>query len=103
MADAARSSVTVEIAGDEYTIRSDATPEHTRRCAELVDRTIREIGAQMSVDAHKVAILAALSLADQLFQARGEAESLEEQADGFARRLRERIEARLDGAALPGA
>lgn len=96
MAAERKSAVTVEIAGEEYTIRADATPEYTRRCAELVDRTIREITSQMSlVDNHKVAILAALSIADQLFQAQAEAEGLSGDVEEIARALRSRIEERL--------
>ena len=63
--------VRVEILGDEYSIRSDATPEHTRAVAEHVDRVIREtMRAGNIVETHKGAILAALSITDELFQAR---------------------------------
>jgi cell division protein ZapA len=63
--------VKVEILGDEYSIRSDATPEHTRAVAEHVDRVIREtIRAGNIVDNTKGAILAAISITDELFQAR---------------------------------
>ena len=63
--------VKVSILGDEYTIRSDATPEHTRADAEHVDKVIRQImsGSQM-VESHKAAILAALSITGELFEAR---------------------------------
>jgi cell division protein ZapA len=63
--------VKVEILGDEYSIRSDATPEHTRAVAEHVDKTIRSvIQATNVVEQHKAAILAALQITDELFQAR---------------------------------
>jgi len=63
--------VRVEILGDEYSIRSDATPEHTRAVAEHVDRVIREtMRTGNIVETHKGAILAALSITDELFQAR---------------------------------
>ncbi len=63
--------VKVEILGDEYSIRSDATPEHTRAVAEHVDRVIREtMRSGNIVETHKGAILAALSITDELFQAR---------------------------------
>jgi cell division protein ZapA len=63
--------VKVEILGDEYSIRSEATPEHTRAVAEHVDRVIREtIRAGNIVDPTKGAILAAISITDELFQAR---------------------------------
>lgn len=63
--------VKVEILGDEYSIRSDATPEHTRAVAEHVDQVIREtMRAGNIVETAKGAILAALSITDELFQAR---------------------------------
>jgi cell division protein ZapA len=69
--------VKVEILGDEYSIRSDATPEHTRAVAEHVDRVIREtIRAGNIVDTTKGAILAAISITDELFEARAGGGSL---------------------------
>src|SRR5690606_21918836 len=66
-----RTVVTVEIAGEEYNIRALASPEYTKDCAAYVDRTLSEIMRQGSLlQAHKGAILAALALADELFQTR---------------------------------
>jgi cell division protein ZapA len=63
--------VKVSILGDEYSIRSDASPEHTRAVAQHVDSVIRQImsGSQM-VESHKAAILAAISITGELFEAR---------------------------------
>lgn len=74
---APRTPVTVVIGGEEYKLRSDATPEYTRDCAAFVDRTLTELlqGSNL-IEGHKAAILAALSITDQLFQARGELELL---------------------------
>lgn len=88
--------VTVEIAGEAYSIRTDATPDYTRECAAFVDRTITEIEGQTAlVEAHKAAILAALSLADQLFQARAETASLRDEIARLAGKLAADIETRL--------
>ena len=68
-----RQSVRVSILGEEYTIRSDASPAHTREVAQYVDRVIRQVlGAGTVVETHKVAILAALQITDELFRARAE-------------------------------
>jgi cell division protein ZapA len=68
--DQKRESVTVRIAGEEHTIRSSAEPEYTVQCAEYVDRRIHEIKKQIGlVEGHKLAILAALSITDEMFQA----------------------------------
>jgi len=39
-------SVTVRIAGEEHTIRANAEPAYTRRCAKLVDDRIHQIRLQ---------------------------------------------------------
>lgn len=68
---AKKNVVKVEILGDEYSIRSDATAEHTRAVAEHVDKTIKGVLQSTSVvEQHKAAILAALQITDELFQAR---------------------------------
>ena len=68
-----KTSVTVRIAGEEHTIRASAEPAYTRRCAKLVDDRIHEIRLQAGlIEGHKAAILAALSIADECFQAQEE-------------------------------
>lgn len=63
--------VKVTIGGDEYTLRSDRAPEYTRAVAEHVDRSLRDVLAMSAiVETHKAAILTALSITDELFQAR---------------------------------
>ncbi len=79
-----RTAVTVRIAGEEHAIRSSAPPEYTRRCARLVDERITEIRRRSTlVEGHRAAILAALSITDELYQAREE-----------LRRLRDDVAAR---------
>jgi cell division protein ZapA len=96
-----RTVTTVEIAGEQYTIRSEASSEYTLECARYVDQTIGEIMARGSlVEAHKAAILAALALADQLFQARREASDLRDEIARRAARLQAEIEARLAAGGL---
>ena len=74
-----KSSVKVTILGEEYTIRSDERPEHTRAVAQHVDDTIRTLmSAGMVVESHKAAILAAMQVTSELFHAR---EAPEEIAD----------------------
>jgi cell division protein ZapA (FtsZ GTPase activity inhibitor) len=87
----------VTIAGEEYTLRADATPEYTKRCADYLDQMIREIRAQAgALEGQRAAILAGLALTDQLFRARATADA--EHTDMFATlsQLRIEIEARLD-------
>jgi cell division protein ZapA len=96
-----RTVTTVEIAGEEYTIRSEASSEYTMECARYVDRTIAEIMTRASlVEAHKAAILAALALADQLFQARRDTEDLRDEVARRSSRILAEIEARLAAGGL---
>ena len=69
--------VRVTILGDEYSIRSDQSPERTRIIAEHVDSVIKQtMKAGNIVEAQKAAILAALSITDELFDAREAGEDL---------------------------
>jgi cell division protein ZapA len=66
-----KTSIKVEILGESYAIRSEAAPEHTRAVAEHLDRKIREILSGGSViETNRAAILAALQITSELFQAR---------------------------------
>lgn len=66
-----KQSIRVSICGEEYAIKSDTSPEHTRAVAAYVDRAIRDVMAHASVvESHKAAILAALSITDELFRER---------------------------------
>ncbi|MBW2278567.1 MAG: cell division protein ZapA [Deltaproteobacteria bacterium] len=65
----------VEIFGSVYHVRGEKNPEYLHSLAEMVDRKMREIGQHVStVDTSKIAILAALNLADELVQSRTEQE-----------------------------
>jgi len=74
---AKKNVVRVTILGDEYSIRSDQSPERTQAVAEHVDNVIKQtMRAGNIVDAQKAAILAALSITDELFDAREGGEDL---------------------------
>ena len=63
--------VKVTIGSDEYTLRSDRPVEYTKAVAEHVDRALKDVlSAGAMVETHKAAILAALAITDELFQAR---------------------------------
>jgi cell division protein ZapA len=69
--------VRVSIVGEEYAIRSDATPDHTRAVAAYVDDAIRRVmSSGGAVEVRKAAILAALQITDQLFEADQAAQEL---------------------------
>lgn len=67
----AKRSVKVTIYGEEYALRTEADAAHAEAVAAHVDAAIRRVVASAAVvETHKVAILAALQIADELFQAR---------------------------------
>ena len=88
--------VTVNIAGESYTLRAHATPEYTKKCAAYLDEMIQQIRQQAGkLDPQRIAILAGLALADQLMQARNEGSALREETLKTASQLNAEIEARL--------
>lgn len=90
-------SVTVRIAGEEHTLRANADPEYTRACARFVDQRFQDIRQKSGlVEAHRVAILAALSITDQLFRAREELERLLQESARHDDTLAQRVEALLE-------
>ena len=77
---AKKTVVTVTIGNEEYSLRSDRPAEYTRAVAEHVDRALKEVLQVGSmVETHKAAILAALAITDELFQARRSQAELAEQ------------------------
>ncbi len=76
--DAVAQSIRVEIYNQTYNIRSDGDSEYIMRIADFVDKRMREISSgSLTVDSLKVAILAALHIADELHRLR----RLHDQAD----------------------
>ena len=71
-------TIRVEIYNQTYSIRSDGDTEYIIQLAEFVDGRMREISSgTLTVDSLKVAILAALHIADELHRLK----NLHEQAD----------------------
>lgn len=71
-------TIRVEIYNQIYNIRSDGDSDYITQLAEFVDARMREISSgTLTVDSLKVAILAALHIADELHRLK----RLHEQAD----------------------
>jgi cell division protein ZapA len=59
--------IKVQIFGQSYTIHGDLDPVYVQKLATFVDDKMRAISdATATVDTHKIAVLAALSIADEL-------------------------------------
>lgn len=72
-----KQSVRVKILGEEYQIRSEVSPDHTRAVAAHYDALVRQLLASGSVlETHRAAILAALQVTSELLEARATARDL---------------------------
>ena len=82
-------SVRVQILGEEYSIRSEVSPDHTRAVAAHYDALVRSLLASGSVlETHRAAILAALQVTSELLEARAASRTLTEQMQALANEVR---------------
>ncbi|MBX6351732.1 MAG: cell division protein ZapA [Thermoflavifilum sp.] len=69
--------VRVQIHGREYPLRGDLTEEELRQLARVVDQVMHRIStSNPRLDSERVAVLAALNLAEELHRLRREYEDL---------------------------
>jgi cell division protein ZapA len=81
-------SVQVEIFGQVYTIKGKEDPAYIRELASFIDAKMREIQEGTgTIDPHRVAILTALTITDELYRTRKQYGSLERAADSVTKRL----------------
>jgi cell division protein ZapA len=81
-------SVQIEIFGQVYTIKAKENPAYIRELAAFIDAKMREIQwGTGTFDPHRVAILTALTITDELYRIREQYGSLEKAADKATRRL----------------
>src|SRR6059036_2304180 len=68
-------STSVEIFGQTYNVRGEGDPDYLTELARFVDSRMREVAAQVAtVDPVKIAILAALNIADEFSRYKKERE-----------------------------
>jgi cell division protein ZapA len=69
-------STEVEIFGQTYNVRGEGDPNYLTELARFVDARMREVAAEVAtVDPMKIAILAALNIADEFSRFRKQRES----------------------------
>ena len=92
----------VNIFGREYTIRGAGSPAYISEIAHYVDMKMRQMtdNATMASTA-KVAIFAALNIADELYQKREKFDDLEESQSSELTHLADRIEQVLSETSHP--
>jgi cell division protein ZapA len=85
-------STTVEIFGQTYNVRGEGDPNYLAELARFVDSRMREVAAQVAtVDPVKIAILAALNIADEFSRYRKERESAADQWAEKTEEISERL------------
>jgi cell division protein ZapA len=73
--DSIPNSINVEIFGQSYQVRGDGNPDYLLELARFVDSRMRDVAAQVAtVDPAKIAILAALNIADEFSRYRKQRE-----------------------------
>jgi len=72
--------VNVKIFGQEFTIKGEDSPAYVESLAQFVDKKMREVASASSViTSHKVAMLTAINIADELFRLRKELDDKDQQ------------------------
>jgi cell division protein ZapA len=89
MADDKPNLVHVEIFGQTYAVRAGTEPGYVEQLAAYVDEKMRETSRSGAVDSVRIAVLAALNIADECFRARSEARGDDALQARAARLLRE--------------
>jgi cell division protein ZapA len=77
MTAAPKHSVRVSILNEEFTIRSDTPPEHTKAVADYLDSIARQVMSSGNVvESNRAVVLAALRITAELFAERQVSEEL---------------------------
>jgi cell division protein ZapA len=85
--------IRVNIFGTEYTLVSDNNETSVTEIAQYIDHKIREIDRSSAIKSiNKLAILAALNIAEELFQEREYRNKLLDQLNEEARKLNDSIQ-----------
>lgn len=84
--------VHVEIFGQTYAVQAGAETGYVEQLAAFVDAQMREVSRSAgAVDSVRIAVLAALNIADELFQAKARLQGVDEQVkrrtEGLVRAL----------------
>jgi cell division protein ZapA len=91
-----KQSVKVNIFGEDYPIKGDADADYIREVASYVDQKMKEVSERLSNKLPlRVAVLAAMSITDELFKERGDKEEtllgVEEKSQSLLEQLDSKI------------
>ncbi len=77
MEDSEKKVVKVRIFGQEYSVKAPADPTYIKKIAEYVDTKMRDVqsGFSSTQSSNRIAILSAMNITDELFNARKRGDS----------------------------
>ena len=91
--------VHVEIHGQRYAVRSDLDPAYVSQLAMYFDEKMRLASTEIqTADSLRIAVIAALNVADELFRARADGRGLEGRVLDRAAEIERLVDAVLDSA-----
>lgn len=67
-----KQKITVTVAGKPYTLVSSDPPEHVKRVAAYVDRTLSETSSVTNLPSSQAAVLTCFRMAEELLKAQDE-------------------------------
>ena len=81
-----KQKITVTVAGKPYTLVSSDPPEHVKRVAAYVDRTLSETSAVTNLPSSQAAVLTCFRMAEELLKAQDENRILLQRLDAAAKK-----------------
>lgn len=90
-------TIEVEVYGQRFSLQGEADEKYFHELAQFVDEQMRMLSQKMTTGTPtKLAILAAINIADQLFRQKRQRRSSEEDVERKAQEILESIERQLD-------
>ncbi len=80
-------SVEIQLLGQRMVLRADEDPRHVERLVAYVKRKVDEVAATSTASSQKLAVLAALNIADEYFRVLDESRELKRQVAQKSRAL----------------
>ena len=81
-------TITVTVAGKPYTLVSADPPEHVKRVAAYVDRTLSDTAAATNLPSTQAAVLTCFRMAEELLKAQDENRILQRRAEEMGAELK---------------
>ena len=81
-----KQKITVTVAGKPYTLVSSDPPEHVKRVAAYVDRTLSETSSVTNLPSSQAAVLTCFRMAEELLKAQDENRMLQRRLEELSKK-----------------